>query len=93
MSPSVRSAINHQLLMREANNRLFQLADGDLAEFLCECGGPGCIEKILVPVAEYRQVRNDPDMFIIDTRHGPECLGWIVTRKERWSIVETAHPT
>jgi hypothetical protein len=93
LSPSVRSAINHQLLMREVNNRLIQLADGDLGEFLCECGGLACLEKILVPVAEYRWVRNDPDMFIIDSRHKSECLGWIVRRHERWSIVETAYPT
>ena len=93
MPSSVRSAVNHQLLMREVNNRRFQLAEDDLGEFLCECGAVGCIEKIFVPVGEYHRVRNDPDMFIIDSRHGPECLGWIVTRHERWAMIETAYPS
>jgi hypothetical protein len=93
VSSSVRRAINHQLLMRKVNNRLVELADGDEGEFLCECGGLGCIEKILVPVDEYRRVRSDADLFIIDSRHSSESLGWIVTRQERWAAVETAYPT
>jgi hypothetical protein len=93
LSPSVRSAVNRQLLMREVNTLLLEIADGYEGEFLCECGGLECIEKILVPVDEYRWVRNDPDLFIIDSRHGPDSLGWTVTRHERWAMIETAYPS
>ena len=79
--------------MREVNNRLIELADSEVGEFLCECGGLACIKKILVPVDEYRQARNDPDLFVIDSRHKSESLGWIVRRHERWCIVETSYPT
>ena len=47
---------NHSLLMREVNDRVFELLSemgSDDGEFLCECSDEGCMERIHLTVPEY----------------------------------------
>jgi hypothetical protein len=55
---------NHSLLMREVNDRVFELLsemgseDGD---FLCECSDDGCIETIQFTLREYAALQKAED--------------------------------
>ena len=97
---TVKAAVNRQLLLREVNDRLLELADGDVGEFICECAAPECIERIRVAVDDYRRLRATGTTFIVDARHwfivaarhGDRAHGHIVERHEDWCVIMTAYP-
>ena len=97
---TVKSTVNRQLLLREVNDRLLELAADDVGEFICECAAPECVDRILVPVDDYRRLRRDGTRFIVDSRnwfivaawHADRAHGHIVERHEDWCVIMTGFP-
>ena len=51
----------NQALFREVNERTEQIArDAAQPEFLCECADEGCIETLVLSIAQYESIRSSP---------------------------------
>jgi hypothetical protein len=82
----------HQALLREVNERIEQLngswdsegADG----ILCECGHPGCMEKIEITAAAYERVRRVPIRFVVKPGHATAGSERIVEQTYDYLVVE-----
>ena len=82
----------HQALLREVNERIEQLngswesegADG----ILCECGHPGCVEKIEIAAAAYERVRRFPTRFLVKPGHATTVSERIVEQTYDYLVVE-----
>jgi len=69
MSREARVAKN-EVLFREVNERIRELAPGDgPTEFLCECGDAGCVEPVLLSLGQYEDVRREPARFFVRPGH------------------------
>lgn len=82
----------HQILLREVNERIEQL-NGDWEQtgrdmVLCECGHPGCLEKIEVAAADYERVRRFPTRFLVKPGHVASRSERIVERTDAYVVVE-----
>jgi hypothetical protein len=63
---------DRQRLLREVNNRIAEVGTEERperAEFLCECGGDGCIATVTVPMEHYVQTAEAG--FILAEGHVP----------------------
>jgi hypothetical protein len=55
---------NHSLLLREVNDRVFELLSemgSEDAEFLCECSDKSCVETIHLTMRGYAALQAQPD--------------------------------
>ena len=52
----VRAVVRNELLFREVNERIFQVASSETEglEVLCECGDESCISTLTITVGDYR---------------------------------------
>jgi hypothetical protein len=58
------------------------------AEFLCECGDPGCTHRIEVPLDVYESVREHPARFLVRRGHQEPEVEEVVKQRRRYAIVE-----
>jgi len=74
MNERKRRIGENEALFREINEQArtltssFSVASDDL-KVVCECGAPRCLDEILVPLAEYARIRDDPTLFLIKPGH------------------------
>jgi hypothetical protein len=63
----------NEALFREVNERVRDVTNefGELndAEFVCECGDRGCIERVRLRLDEYEAVRKSPTYFLVKRGH------------------------
>jgi hypothetical protein len=93
----------NEALMREVNERIAELdkeaergtfaPDETLFEFLCECGSSDgeageCLEHVSMTINEYDQVRSQDDRFVVAPGHETATLESVVSRTERFVIVD-----
>ena len=55
---------NHSLLVREVNDRVFELLSelgSEDGEFVCECSDEGCVETIQLTLREYAALQKAED--------------------------------
>jgi len=61
------------LLLREVNERIehrnLAWRPSDRDRVLCECGHPGCLEKIEIASTDYERVRRFPTRFLVKPGH------------------------
>jgi hypothetical protein len=57
-------------------------------ELLCECGTPGCTERVELTADEYEAVRAVPTHFVLRPRHDDPDTEHVVRTGEGWVIVE-----
>ena len=61
---------------RRANDRIAEKAERlqflSRVPMLCECSQPGCHTILMVSLAEYEQIRSDPDNFLTAPNHALE---------------------
>ena len=67
-----------------ASNRL----DTDDARFVCECGDPGCTDRIEVPLDEYDAIREHPTRFVVSPGHVKGPIEKVVKRRRAYSVIE-----
>jgi hypothetical protein len=85
MADSREQLVRSQILLREVNERIAEIASssaGDLPEFLCECSRKDCTETLALSLPEYQRVRSSSNLFVILPGH--EC-------SEVDRVVETRH--
>jgi hypothetical protein len=82
----------NEALFREINEQArtltssFSVASDDL-KVVCECGAPRCLDEILVPLAEYARIRDDPTLFVIKPGHDlPETETVTAKAKGHWIV-------
>jgi len=85
MAKSPEQLVRNQILLREVNERIAEIASssaGELPEFLCECSRHDCTETLPLSLPEYERVRSSLNLFVILPGH--ECV-------EVDRVVETRH--
>jgi hypothetical protein len=86
----------NEALFREVNERIKDVnlaLEGDHEhDFLCECGDDDCTAPISLTLAEYESVRADATHFAIVPGHDVPDVESVVSRNERFAIVEKQSP-
>jgi hypothetical protein len=84
-----KAARNHSLL-REANERIFVMADswGGRTRFYCECGNNTCTQTIQPSLAEYEHIRSSPTSFVIAIGHDFPEFENVIAVCDRYEVVE-----
>lgn len=85
----------NEALMRDVNERIealdkeiVSLESTKLMEFICECGREGCTTLVELTLAEYEEVRTQDDRFAVSPGHETSGLENVVSRNERWVLVD-----
>ena len=77
---------------RELNERLKhrpgQLRPGGRLEIVCECSREECTVRLVVPVAQYEQVRANPRAFLVAPGHGEPGVERVLAADGSYEIVE-----
>lgn len=84
--------VRHQALLREVNELVRELDDGFGPavgrSVLCECGNPGCAERLDLTVGEYEAVRRFPARFVVKPGHELPRVERLIRQNGRFAIVE-----
>lgn len=103
MEKRLEQQSRNEALLREVNERVAEVdkaaeennlaPTGALFEFLCECGASDgeagtCVEKVLMTINEYEQVRAEDDRFVLYPGHETEMIEWVAARTDRFVIVD-----
>jgi hypothetical protein len=82
----------NEAIFREANEGiergLWPEQRHDQIQFRCECARLGCSEPVVVNVADYERVRQNPRRFIVRIGHEVPDAESVVERNENWLVVE-----
>jgi predicted NBD/HSP70 family sugar kinase len=88
-----RRLAKNEALFRGVNEKVTEVkgevGDPDAPiEIVCECGREGCLEQVVVTLAEYERVRAAPTHFVV--RHGHELaeVERVVERTDRFVVIE-----
>jgi hypothetical protein len=86
--PEVRIA-KTEALFRDVNERIAESAPAEVEEtsFVCECGDPGCTERVEAPLEAYEEVRADATHFLLAQGHENERVEKVVERGRRYNVV------
>jgi hypothetical protein len=96
VNDSVRERIvKNNYTFREANEHIRAKADEydapvERVPFLCECPVPSCTEILRLTLAQYQDVRADPNNFFTAPGHeqADVAVGRVVSRESDYVIVE-----
>jgi hypothetical protein len=83
----------NEAVFREVNERLRGLNEAfgtitEKMEIVCECADPGCTERITMSVAEYEELRSEPDRFAVVPGHAvPTDVEEVVAHGTGWEMV------
>jgi hypothetical protein len=91
MAVSLEQLVRNQLLLREVNDRVAEVANswaGEAPEFLCECSNEDCAETLPVSLLEYKGIRSFPNLFMILPGHEIRDVDCIVEEQGRFTLVE-----
>ena len=93
--PSAARSAKNESIFRAVNEQIrtisegFSVADeGDPVSFVCECSKPDCVAAVWATLGEYLAVRARPDQFLILAEHLDPDQERIVTRTDRFAVVE-----
>ncbi|HEV8687564.1 MAG TPA: hypothetical protein VGQ84_09825 [Gaiellaceae bacterium] len=82
----------NEVLFRQVNERLKEIGEGfslvsESADFVCECGSASCAAPIRMTLAEYEQVRSDPELFFVLPSHRAADVEAVVESREGYDVV------
>lgn len=89
----------NEALFREVNERIQEVDEHlqgpgmdqfSLWEFICECADESCFARIELLPEEYESVRDDSTHFVIVPGHELSGIEQVISRKDRFAIVEKA---
>ena len=84
-----------EALFREVNERIAETAERfEAAEtnFVCECGDPRCTHRVGATLAQYEQVLEEGDAFLLVPGHEDERVAAVVKRSGGHAVVEKQDP-
>ena len=85
-------------IFRSANERISEVAEAEEMEdrvpFICECADPACCEIVQMSMNEYREVREEPRLFLNVPGHQASAQGWaqVVESHDRYVVVVKIGP-
>lgn len=86
-------------IFRQANEQISEIAeavpvDDDLTPFICECADSACKDIILMPLAEYSEIRRDARLFLNVPGHEASAQGWaqVIETHDSYVVVEKIGP-
>ena len=85
-------------IFRNANEGISEAAEAagieDQVPFVCECADPACREIVQMSMQEYREIREDPRLFLNVPGHEASAQGWgqVVENRERYVVVVKVGP-
>lgn len=83
---SIFRAVNEQI--RTISEGFSAAEDGDTVSFVCECSKIDCVATVSATLGEYLAIRAQPDQFLILAEHLDPDQERIVTRTDRFAVVE-----
>ena len=88
--PDIDAAVRSELLFREVNERIFDIAEseGEELEVLCECGDESCISTLVIAVRDYMRVRQETSRFVVCDGHELGDIERVVERTPEYLVVE-----
>ncbi len=82
----------NESFVRQLNERIQQAARGfDVTgpqDFVCECGEPGCMERVALTLDEYEEVRAHSRRFVIVPGHEIDEAEQVVEQNAEFAVVE-----
>jgi hypothetical protein len=95
MANSPEQLVGNQVLLREVNERIAEIASssaGDPPEFLCECSRNDCSETLALALPEYERIRSSPNLFVLAPGHEcPEVDRVVEARHDSHLVEKTKH--
>lgn len=90
MSLSLERLARNQILFREVNERLAEIAPPSygLTEYICECSRGDCTETIPLDDEQYEGVRGFPNLFVVAAGHEVLEVDHVVGRTGLYTLVE-----
>jgi hypothetical protein len=95
MSVSIDRLVRNQLIFREVNERICEVAErywgqgwGVLLDFMCECSRQDCTQTIELELDEYKAIRSFPPLFVIVPGHETLSVETVFDVTERYALVE-----
>ena len=92
MPVSVERLVRNQLVFREVNDRIREVAEGFAVQgrldFICECSREDCSERVSLAADEYKRVRSSPTLFVSVPGHETLEVERVVDVHERFMLVE-----
>jgi hypothetical protein len=93
MSVSIDRLVRNQVIFREVNERIREVAehfnfDDSGIDFICECSVDGCSESIELEVDEYKAIRSSPTLFVIVPGHETLKVEVVIETNDRYMLVE-----
>ena len=79
-----------EALFRNVNEGIaeaLERLDSDDGHFICECGDPGCTERIELPISEYERVRDDATKFVVEPGHVKEDVEQVVSEQRGYAVI------
>lgn len=88
--PREKRLAHNEVLFREVNERIAELAGGWDHGFhiLCECANTGCEERLIIPIAQYERIREHSRWFLIVPGHTVPEIEDVVERNDAYDVVE-----
>jgi hypothetical protein len=94
MEPREERLARNEVLFREVNDRIAELApghsNGDF-HIVCECATTGCRQRLLVSIEDYERTRGHPRRFLILPGHTVPDVEDVVESRGSYDVVEK-HP-
>jgi hypothetical protein len=93
MEERARRIGENEALFRAVNEQVEELQRGmaavsdDQMHIVCECGELDCVERIVVPVGKYEQVRSDPARFLVVPGHVKPDVESVVEAADAFEVV------
>ena len=90
MEPDLDASVRSELLFREVNDRIFEVAahEGEALEVLCECGDESCISTVVITARDYRRLRIEPSRFVVCDGHQLADIERVIERTATYLVVE-----
>lgn len=93
MDERQRRVGENEALFRAVNEQVEDLQRGLGAvsdhqmHIVCECGDIACVDRLVVPIAKYEQVRADPTLFLIVPGHDVPDVEEVVEQNGTYDVV------
>ena len=91
MTPREERLAENESFFREVNERIGDVAstsESGMIRFVCECGDPGCNERVSMTQEEYEGIRANSTRFVVRAGHVIPDVESIVLVTERYTVVE-----
>jgi hypothetical protein len=83
----------NEAVFREINERVDAINRGlaDISDnrmhIICECGDLLCVDRLVVPVQRYEEIRSDPALFFVERGHDKPAFEEVVEETDGYDVV------